>query len=267
MPLTAAAAAAAAGAGVVVWLLLPSRNPSSGPVGRRPRTRFAIWTGPLGALGLVALTLSLLVDGSALALLLITVGALSAATRLVALGKGRQRAHRRADSVVEACEALSGELRAGRPPGAALRHCVDVWPELEPVAAAADIGGDVPRALRRLAGLPGASALREVASAWQVSESSGATMAHALGRVAEAARRRRATQQLISSELASAQATARLVAVLPVAVLSMGSGLGGDPWRFLLSTPAGLTCLGAGLVLAFAGLAWIDNISTSALDP
>lgn len=261
------AVAAAAGAGVVVWLLFPSQPSSGGPGARRPRTRFPTWFGPAWGVALVAGALAVLLDGTALALVLITVGALSAASRMVALGKGRQRAHRRADSVVEVCEALSGELRAGQPPASALRHCVDVWPELEPVATAADMGGDVPHAFRRLARRPGASALREVAGAWQVSESSGATMAHALGRVADSARRRRATQQLVASELASAQATARLVAVLPVAVLSMGSGLGGDPWRFLLSTPTGLTCLAVGLVLAFAGLAWIDRISTSAVDP
>ncbi len=92
-------------------------------------------------------------------------------------------------------------------------------------------------------------------------------MAIALSRVADASRRRRATQHLVASELASAQATARLVAGLPVLVLVMGSGLGGDPWAFLLATPAGLVCLAAGLLLVYAGLAWIERVAVAAVDP
>jgi len=169
--------------------------------------------------------------------------------------------------VVEVCEALAGELRAGQPPLTALRHCVEVWPALETVATAGELGADVPRSLRRLARLPGASGLTEVAGAWQVSQGSGGTMAPALSRVADASRRRRATRHLVASELGSAQATARLVAVLPVAVLAMGSGLGGDPWAFLLTTPPGIACLASGLLLAYAGLAWIERIAVAAVDP
>jgi tight adherence protein B len=208
-----------------------------------------------------------MLDGTALALGLMTAGAVVGGWRMVARGRARQRAQHRSDAVVEVCEALAAELRAGQPPLRALRHCVDVWPELEPVATAAELGSDVPAALRRLAATPGCSALSDVAGAWQVTQSSGGTMGLALGRAADSARARRATQRLVISELASAQATARLVALLPVLVLAMGSGLGADPWGFLLATPAGLTCLGGGLLLAYAGLAWIERIAAGAVDP
>lgn len=260
---------AAAGAAAAVWLLLPPRGSVSAawglerPPARGPRRRIGV------ALGLAVLAggLVALLDGTALALGLIAAGAVVGGWRMVARSRARHRAQQRSDAVVEVCEALASELRAGQPPLRALRHGVEVWPELEPVASAAELGSDVPAALRRLAQVPGCSTLADVASAWQVSQSSGGTMALALGRAADSARARRATQRLVISELASAQATARLVGLLPVLVLAMGSGLGGDPWGFLLDTPVGLTCLGGGLLLAYAGLAWIERIAAEVVDP
>jgi tight adherence protein B len=167
--------------------------------------------------------------------------------------------------VVEVCEALVGELRAGQPLVTGLQHCADVWPEFEPVVGAGRLGADVPGALRRLGALPGAEGLREVAAAWQVSQQSGAGLATALTQVAATARQRQATRHLVEGELASAQATARLMAVLPFASLGMSAGAGGDPWHFLLGTSAGLACLALGLLLAFTGLLWIDRIAAAVL--
>ena len=169
-----------------------------------------------------ATVLLLTARGTVLALGLIATATALAGARLVARVRLRASADRTADRVVEACEALAGELRAGQPPSAALSHCAEVWPALEPVVAADGLGSDVPQALRRLAGSPGAAGLREVASAWQVSVGSGAAMSSALTLVADSARERRATQRLVQAELASAQATARLVAVLPVVALVDG---------------------------------------------
>jgi tight adherence protein B len=200
--------------------------------------------------------------GTTLALGMIVLAATVGALRLVVLQRTAAAADRRADRVVEACESLVGELRAGHPPEMALRRGVEAWPELEPVAVASRLGSDVPTALRRLADLPGARGAAEIASAWQVSSGSGAGLALTLAQVAASARERRTTQRLVASELASARATARLVAALPLFVLLLGSGAGGDPWHFLLRTPAGLGCLGGGLAFGLVGLAWIERVAT-----
>jgi tight adherence protein B len=66
---------------------------------------------------------------------------------------------------------------------------------------------------------------------------------------------------LVAAELAAAYATARLLAVLPLGVLLLGSGIGGDPVGFLTGSTAGLVCLAVGIGLSFGGLLWLDRIA------
>lgn len=176
-------------------------------------------------------------------------------------GGRRRAAVARSGRVQGFCEELASELAAGLPVPAALTAAGQRWPELRAVAVAQALGGSVPDALRVAAEQPGAGDLRLVAAAWQVAERSGAALAPALESVVASLEQRRRTRAVVTSELASARATARLMAALPVFTLAMGSGAGGDPVGFLLGTPTALACLAGGLALAGLGLWWIERVA------
>jgi tight adherence protein B len=247
-PMVVSALLAAASGWLLVW---PGARPP------RPARRTTGWVGPAALVGVVGLVVpqGWLVPG----LLLAGAGLATRGLWLQRLDAGRSEV--RAARLAEVCDLLAAELAAGRTPGAALEEAAQVWPELRHVADADRLGGDVPAALREVARLPGADGLRLLAAAWQVSHRLGAGLADSMQRVADATRRDQATRRLVAGELASARATARLIAVLPVVALLMGSGVGGDPWSFLLRTPVGWTCLGVGLTLGFAGLWWIEALA------
>lgn len=247
----AVACAAAAGALLVrAPTLLRAVSPRPGP---RRAVPVALLVG--GATASVAL-----LDCVRLVLVLIVGAASWAVTREVRRARRRASADRRADLVLGLCDGLASDLRAGQPPVSAVAAAVEDWPELAPVAAAARLGADVPQALRELARRPGAAQLRVVAAAWHVGHRSGAGLADSLAAAADQLRAERSTSRTVANELAAAQATARLLAALPLGVLLLGSGLGGDPVGFLLGTPPGLVCLGAGLSLEYAGLCWLARI-------
>ncbi|GCD89813.1 type II secretion system F family protein [Nocardioides sp. LS1] len=245
---------AAGCAALTVLLLLPGR-PTMPTARARPLRPSLAVAGLLLGGSVVA------VPGRRMVLLVIGAGVLAGAAHLVVARRRRLTARATAQRVRETCELLAAELAAGQPPGAALDRAAASWPPLAPAAGAFRVGADVPSALRGLADDPGCGDLRLVAAAWQVAHRTGQGLAEAVDRVARDLRAAAATGRVVDGELASARATARLVAGLPVLSLAMGSGAGGDPWGFLLGHPVGLACLAAGLVFGFAGLAWIEAIA------
>ena len=252
-PEVTAALTAASGA----WLLV------SGPAwSGAPRHR-AVWGVPgLAATVATLVLLALWRPGLAVVAAVLAAAGVGAG-RLLRQRAGRRREQEVAARVLECCELMAAELGAGQPPGRCLAEAAAAWPPLAAVAEAFRMGADVPGAFRQLADDPGADDLRLVAAAWQVAHRTGQGLAETVQAVAADLRAAAASRRVVEGELASARATARMVAGLPVLALAMGSGAGGDPWGFLLGTPAGVACLAAGLALGLAGLAWIESIARS----
>jgi tight adherence protein B len=233
-------------------------------VGGAAVTRRRVTAGRAGlAAGIVAAASS--VAGVNPVLLVVLVTAAGGVLRLMAGAHRARAAANRRQLVVDYCEALLGELLAGQPARRALERSGLVWPETEPVVAAASLGADVPAAFRRLADAPGADGLLRLAGAWQLSAATGSGLAFAVEQILETARVRQATDRLVQAELASARATARLVTLLPVVVLVAAQGVGARPWMFLFDTGAGVGCLAGGVALSLLGLWWIDRIAAAAV--
>ncbi|MFE4056517.1 type II secretion system F family protein [Streptomyces sp. NPDC059096] len=204
-----------------------------------------------------------LLGGSVLPLLGGVVAVPLVGRRLRAVEERKKR-ERRADGIVTLCGAAAGELRAGLQPVPALLAAAASTGGLggaEPaVLAAARFGGDVPDALRRAAGEPGAEGLSGLAACWRVAVDGGAGLAAGLDRLEAALRAERDQREALRAQLAGAWSTVVVLALLPVVGLAMGWALGADPLRVLLHTPAGLGCLAVGGLLEAAGLWWAARI-------
>ncbi len=229
----------------------------------RPRspTRSAgglVWPAAFAAIGIV---LTLLLDARMPAgLVLLMIAMAVAVVRTVGARRARTARDMRAAAVLATCEGLAADLNAGLSSESALASAADSWQEFRPVVHAAQLGADVPGALRELATLPGAEPLNQVAAAWTVAHRSGAGLATSMSLAAQAIREDRALRRTVSAELSAALATARLLAVLPLPVLLIGRGAGGDPFAFLFATSPGLVCLATGLGLGGLGMIWLERI-------
>ena len=199
------------------------------------------------------------------ALALVLVAAAWGVGGIVRRRRAGRAAELRSERVLAACEAMASDLAAGQPPLLSLERAAADWEELAPVATAGRLGADVAAALRDVARRPGARQLRTLAATWQVAHETGSGLAGAIGRAAQAIRDERRTARLVAGELAAARATARMLAVLPLGVLALGAGIGGDPVGFLTGTTPGLVCLTLGLGLSWCGLLWLERIADGVL--
>jgi tight adherence protein B len=103
-----------------------------------------------------------------------------------------------------------------------------------------------------------------IAAGWEVAGSAGAALAGVLERIAAGLRSDEDARAEVVACLGPVRATAKLLAVLPVFGLALGSSMGARPVGFLVSTGPGVACLGAGLVLVSVGVLWVERLASSA---
>lgn len=173
----------------------------------------------------------------------------------------RHRARQRS-AMREALAEVVADVRAGQPPTRALERALtdrDAGLATRTLAAAR-WGGDVVGALREDSRASSQPILASAAACWSVAASQGAGLADALDRLVAQDRRAEEVRRQLDAHLAAPRATARMLALLPVLGIVLGLAVGGDPIGWLLGTPLGWACLGLGLVLIAAGLAWASRI-------
>jgi len=177
----------------------------------------------------------------------------------------RRRRRARSDGLetgraLDALGALAADLRAGLPPVAGgeesapdrqLPGHVSAVPGGQP--ATADRPMWRASRARRLAGLAGA--------AIQLAAATGAPLADLLDRIEADARLADRAAASATAQAAGAQATAWLLAALPLGGVALGYGLGVDPLAVLLRTPLGAGCAVAALLLQITGLLWAERLA------
>jgi tight adherence protein B len=261
-------------AALAVWLLVPA-SPTSRIAARmfpapihetRTRHSWAAWTLAVGGAGLGCLIGYAAAGGAGAVVAASSAVALATGGRLVLARRARRTALRRRIEVTRGCAAIASQVRVGRVPGEALAAAAADWPVLGLADRARALGGDVPDTLLRQSRAPGCSGLADLARAWRLSSETGAPMAGVLDQVALALRRDESLHRTVAAELAGPRATAKVMAVLPVCGVGMGYLLGGRPIEFLLEGPLGWGCLLGGVVLASAGVLWVDRLARVAED-
>jgi tight adherence protein B len=186
------------------------------------------------------------------------------AARLAVQYRRRRSARRTRADVAHACTVLASYLRVGQVPSAALAIAAADCEVLRDGHQAHSLGGDVVHVWRQQARRPGYGGLLELARAWQVSVETGAPMSSTLDQVAASLSADQELIRVVNSELATARATSKVMAALPLCGIGIGYLLGGDPARWLLAGPAGWACLLSGVVLACAGVLWIEALARRA---
>lgn len=214
---------------------------------------------------LAVVTLAGLAGGPRAAVVAVALGLVAGcgwvlASRLLAR---RRRAARRAE-VAWAGQVLAGLLRAGHVPATALVAAASECGVLRTASDTQAVGGPVPAALRRAASEAGLEGLGDLGDAWAVAERTGASLCDAVAATAEQLAGKQEVARSVAAELAAPRATGRVMAVLPVAGMLLGFGIGGNPLVFLVGHPAGWACLVAGVALACVGVLWTEALADRA---
>lgn len=217
----------------------PSATRGIGSGRRRARRPAALASGPIAIV--VACSTAPLGPTAAAEFALCTFGAtLGAASVINQIVDGRRRAADAAQ-VSLALALLAGELEAGASPESALRAAdgagVDIRARIERPTAADDH-------------------LARVVVAWQFSADTGIALTDLIGRVRADLADAVAGRRELGTAAAGPQASAAILAALPILGVGLGSAMGADPLGVLFGTAMGRLLLCLGVALDAAGVAW-----------
>jgi tight adherence protein B len=217
----------------------------------------------------------LLLGGPVAAVVAAVYGAL--VVRAVLRRAHRQRAAALRASSLDGLCALAADLRAGLPPAIAamasdpfetsLAGPQSVGPRSEDLRPAGRGFAGSGLAGGRSAGSDSAGTrladprLAELTAAvWRLGELTGAPAADLIERIEADARAGDRAKATAAAEAAGAQATAMLLAALPLGGIALGYSIGADPLQVLLHTKLGAACAIGAVTLQCAGLLWCDRL-------
>ena len=197
----------------------------------------------------------------------LAAAAVLAAGRVWRLRRDATVEEQRLRGLAESLGAFAADLRAGRPVemavSAAISSCADEG-SARSLAVALRAPGSGP-SLPLANGDAWEAAVDRLAAAVRLSGRTGCSLASVATAVEDDVRARLRQRQELRTAVAAPQASAALLAGLPVLALLMGSGVGADPWRVLTTTPTGQLLLLVGAGLEAAGLAWSARLVRRAL--
>jgi len=176
------------------------------------------------------------------------------------------RFDRREAQLPEALEGLATDLRSGITLGRALVARAQVTPdplgaELRHVALEIEHGSGVAAALDGWAGRSDhGSQVALVAPALALAADAGGEVARAVDRVAATVRDRQEVQAEVRALATQARTSAGVLIAAPVVFTALVATVAPGALTFLLTSPAGASCLAAGLTLDALGAAWMARI-------
>jgi len=162
-----------------------------------------------------------------------------------------RRKQKSSDGEGEVLRAFIAELRTGQPTHAAFCSAQAgyvAWPR---ALRAAQWGADVSEPLRE--------ENPALAACWQVNARTGAPLIPMIEQLVESRTEDARTRTALAAALAGPRATARMLALLPVIGIALGTLLGTQPLTWLWGP--GLPAFLAGGILAAAGAWWTRSIT------
>lgn len=169
------------------------------------------------------------------------------------------------DAVADAVHRLAVLLAAGLEPGAALRLLDGAGPLAAAVEAVSPL--EVPELLvAASASEPDATrrGWRLLAVSWAVATEMGAPLAGVLERSAETLRALADADRQVDLALAGPLATARIVALLPLAGIGLALLIGADPIGVVLGTVPGAVSAALGTAALAVGIRWTRRLAAAA---